>query len=420
MQRLAAFALTFVALGCASTEDPGFTSVTSGETGMGETGDDPFQICADPEFDSEVPQEPTVSVCDGQGGGALVFDVFSGVGNGVIPDRSKANPTVEFPEDASVGACCGSLASAEQVEGACVSDCARAACNIAIATLADAVADPASLEGDGCGSDCAQRVAHSMEDWILPQLTSRTGYESCLTMARLNIDPSLDYASPDFEGPQLSFARPDGACMDFGCLSNVRLRVFCAVDSVEATEEVCSMATNDEHPDIPESDRLIIGASPTEVTMRSNGRTGVFTAASHGGVIRQDACGDRSCPFVLEAFSLSTDESVNIGPLHARNLTATLEYAAVGTRVGDSVVFDAGALQFRISGVSSQENETGDVHGRSDRTEAELPLEFVISNTSPATATFTGATFSLDALEFRQRQDELRIRVHQAPASPID
>lgn len=409
MRRFVTVLATFVALGCASTEDPGFTSVTSGETDTGETGDDPFQICADPEFDSEIPQEPTISVCDGQGGGALVFDVFSGVGSGVIPDRSKANPTVEFPEDTSVGACCGALASAEQVESACISDCARAACNIAIATLADAVADPASIEGDGCGSDCAQRVAQSMEEWILPQLMSRTGYESCLAMANTNVDPNLDYTAPDFGGEQLTFQRPDGACMNFGCLSNVRLRVFCAVDSVDATDQVCSMATNDEDPDIPESDRLIVGDSPTEVTMSSNGRIGVFAAASHGGVIRQDACEARSCPFVLESFSLSTDETVAIGPLHVQHPTATLDYAAVGTRVGDSVVFDAGALQFRVSGVSSQENE-----------EVQLPLEFVIANTSPATATFTGATFSFDALEFRQGQDELRIRVHQAPARPID
>ena len=408
MRRFATVLVTFVALGCASTDDPGFTSVTSGETDTGEPED---QFCADLEFaeGEELPMDPTISVCDGQGGGALVFDVFSGVGNGVIPDRSKANPTVEFPEDASVGACCGVLASSEQVESACVSDCARAACNIAIATLEDAVADPASIEGDGCGSDCAQRVAQSMADWILPQLTSRTGYESCLAMANINVDPSLDYTAPDFGGEQLTFQRPDGACMDFGCLSNVRLRVFCAVDSVEATDQVCSMATNDEHPNIPESDRLIVGASPTEVTMSSSGRIGVFAAASHGGVIRQDACEDRSCPFVLESFSLSTDETVAIGPLHVQHPTATLEYAAVGTRVGDSVVFDAGALQFRVSGVSSQKNE-----------EIELPLEFVIANTSPATATFTGATFSFDVLEFRQGQDELRIRVHQAPASPID
>lgn len=73
-------------------------------------------------------------------------------------------------------------------------------------------------------------------------------------------------------------------------------------------------------------------------------------------------------------------------------------------------MFDTGALQFRISGVSSLRNEE----------DVELPLEFVIANTSPATATFTGATFSFDELEFRQGKDELRVRVHQAPATPVD
>jgi hypothetical protein len=263
-------------------------------------------------------------------------------------------------------------------------------------------------------------IAQSLEDWVLPQLKSRAGYESCLTMANLNDDPAIDYTSTEFDGEQLSFQKPGNACMDYGCLSNVRLRVFCAVDSVTATDQVCSMATNDDHPDIPESDRLIVGSSPTEITTGSKGHAKTFVATSDGGVLRQDACDDPSCPFVLESFSLSTDETVDIGPLHAWNLTATLEYVAVGTRVGDTVIFDTGALQFRISGVSSRANKGGNGNGQGNGKAIQLPLEFVIANTSPATATFTGATFSFDELEFRQGQDELRIRVQQAAASPIE
>jgi hypothetical protein len=206
------FAFTF---GCASTEDPGFTSVTTtGETGeTGETGDDPAKNCADPEFDGETPENPTVSECTGQGGGALVFDVFSGIGNGVIPDKSKASPTVRFPDDAAVGACCGAAAVPDEVAGACESDCARAACNIAIAALEDAVADPSSLQGDGCGENCAMNVASSMADWILPQLRSSAGYSSCLEMANLNADPNVDYAAAEFAGTDLTFQKPSDACM---------------------------------------------------------------------------------------------------------------------------------------------------------------------------------------------------------------
>lgn len=419
--------VALAALGCAPTEEPGFTSVGSdaetGETDSGETGAWPpgLQMCGDPEFEGQLPEDPAISECVGQGGGALVFDVFSGFGNGVIRDKSKASPTVFFsddPNDVAVGACCGAAAFPEDVTGACESDCARTACNTAIAALEAAVAEPSSLEGNGCGKNCAVNVATSMEEWILPQLKSRVGYEDCLAMANLNHDASVDYTAAEFVDEQLFFQRPNDACMDFGCISNVRLRVYCAVDSAVATDQMCSMATNDEHPDIPESDQFIVDAAPTQVTSVSNGHAEAFLAKSHGGLLRQDACNESPCPFVLETFSLSTDEAVDIGPLRAWNLTAALEYAAVGTRVGDTVVFDAGALRFRISGVASRRIEDGNGHGNG--VESELPLEFVIANTSPAMATFTGAIFSLDEIEFRQGEYELRLRVHAAPAGVVE
>lgn len=149
-------------------------------------------------------------------------------------------------------------------------------------------------------------VAASMEDWILPQLKSWEGYNSCLTMANLNVDPDIDYSSGEFDGTELNFKRPSDACMNLGCLSNVRLRIYCAVDSVIPTDQMCMMATNGEHPDIPESERLIIGSSPISITSRSNGQTEALRSTSYGGVLRQDVCDDRSCPLVLETFSLST------------------------------------------------------------------------------------------------------------------
>jgi hypothetical protein len=388
-----------VGFACAPTEDVGFTSVTSGGTGeTGETGDDPPDPnCADPEFGEKVPEDPTLSECAGQGGGAIAFDMFSGFGNGVVPDQSVANPTVFFPEDVEVGACCGVAATLLELDSACESDCGRAACNMAISTLQDAVADPTSLEGNGCGESCAKNAASSLEDWVLPQLASSTGYASCVTMAALN---------------ELSFQKPQNACMKFGCLSNVRLRVYCAVDSHTATDQMCMVAKNAVHPDIPESGRFTLAASPAEVTSGPKGYAKTFFATSNGGIVRQDACDDPACPIVLESFSLSTDETVEIGPLHARNLTATLAYAAIGSRVGDAVTFDAGALQFQISGVASEGTTNGE--------DIEMPLEFVIANTSPAIATFTGASFSVDELEFRQGQDEFRLRVHAAPATAIE
>jgi hypothetical protein len=422
MKRMVTVFVAFAALGCASSEDPGFTSVTTGETGEAESGEtgEPDRFCADPEFDGEIPESPTISECGGQGGGALVFDVFSGFGNGVIEDRSKASPIVEFPDDADVGACCGVSADADEVQSACVSDCARAACNTAIAALEDAVADPTSLKDDQCGMNCALNVAKSIKEWILPQLESRAGYESCLAMADINHDPDIDYTSGEFDGEELNFQKPADACMKFGCLSNVRLRVYCAVDSITATDQLCAMATNDEHPDIPESDRFSVGSSPSKITSGPKGRAKTFPATSHGGFLRQDACDDPSCPLVLETFSLSTEETVDIGPLRAWDLIATLEYAAIGTRVGDTVVFDTGALQFRISGIYAPRNEDGNGNVGGNGKKIELPLELVIANTSPVMATFTGATFSIDELEFRQGQAELRIRVQAAPAEVVE
>jgi hypothetical protein len=411
MRSIATIVLVAFVFGCASTDEPGFTSVTT----TGETGDEPANNCADPEFEKAV-ENPTISECAGQGGGALVFDVFSGIGNGVIPDKSKASPTVLYPDETDVGACCSAAAVPGEVADACESDCARAACNLAIATLEDAVADPSSLQGDGCGENCAMNIAMSIEDWILPQLESSAGYKSCLDMADINDDPNINYTAAEFEGIELTFQRPSDACMNLGCLSNVRLRIYCAVDSVMATDQMCMMATNGEHPDIPESERLIIASSPTEITSRSNGHDDALRATSHGGVLRQDVCDDPPCPLILETFSLSTDETMGIGPLRAWNLTATLAYAAIGARWGDTVAFDAGALQFRVSGVSSlgNEDENWNVQG------IESPLEFVIANTSPAVATFTGSTFSFDELEFRQGDDELRVQVHEASATPVE
>lgn len=408
------------AFGCGSTDDPGFTSVTTsggtGDTGdmgdtedTGDTGDDPSKNCGDPEFEGEIPEDPTVSECAGQGGGALVFDVFSGFGNGVIQDKSKASPTVRFPDDADVGACCGPAAIPEKVAAACGSDCARAACNLTISTLEDAVANPSSLQGNGCGEKCAMNVAASIKDWVLPQLTSAAGYQSCLDMADLNADPNVDYTAAEFVDSQLTFQRPSDACMDFGCLSNVRLRLYCAVDSVMPTEQMCTMAANDEHPDIPESEQHLLASSPADITSTSNGNIEAHRAMSNGGLLREDVCNEPSCPLVLETFSLRTDEIVQFGPLRAWDLTAVLEYAAIGTRVGDTVVFEPGALHFRISGVSSPEDE-----------ELDLPLDFVIVNTSPAMATFTGTTFSFDELEFRQGEDVLKVRVHEAPATLVE
>jgi hypothetical protein len=418
MRNIASILVAFSAFGCAPTDDPGFTSVTTsggtGDTGemgdAGSTGEPPEpQICADPEFDENVPEEPTVSECAGQGGGALVFDVFTGFGNGVIRDKSKASPTVLFPDDTDVGACCGAAAKPSEVAGACVSDCARAACNLAIATLEDAVANPSSLQGNGCGKNCAKNLAASMADWVLPQLESWTGYNSCLTMAELNNDSNVDYTAAQIAGQEFAFKRPSDACKDFGCLSNVRLRLYCAVDSVVPSDQMCMMASNDEHPDIPESERYLVASSPTDITSTSNGHAEAHRATSHGGALRQDDCDDSACPLVLETFSLSTDEIVNFGPLRAWDLTATLEYAAIGVRVGDTVEFDPGALQFRISGVSSPEDE-----------KLEMPLDFVIVNTSPAMATFTGSTFSFEELAFRQGEDELQVRVHEASATPVE
>jgi hypothetical protein len=414
MRSTASILVALAAFGCGSTDDPGFTSVTTtGETGdsgdAGDTEDPPERYCADPEFGDKIPEDPTISECAGQGGGALVFDVFSGINNGVIPDKSKASPTVLFPDDTAVAACCGAAAEPDEITAACASDCARAACNTAIEALEDAVANPSSLEGNGCSKKCALNVASSLAGWVLPQLKSSDGYDSCLTMANLNVDPNADYTAAEFVDTQLTFQRPSDACKDLGCLSNVRLRIFCAVDSVTATDQMCTMAANDEHPDIPESERLIVSSSPTDITSTSNGRVEAHRAMSHGGVLRQDVCDDPACPLVLETFSLSTDEIVEFGPLRAWDLTAALAYAAIGTRVGDTVVFDPGALHFLISGVSSPEDE-----------ELELPLDFVIVNTSPAMATFTGTTFSFDELEFRQGEDVLKVRVHEAPATPVE
>ena len=407
-------------------EGEDFTSIsvddTSDTSDTGDTGE-PEGLCADPEFGAEVPDNPLISECSGQGGGALVFDIFSGFGNGVVPDVSSVNPTVVFPDDDNdkhVDACCGDDADPEFVEEACVSDCGRAACNIAIATLEDAVADPTSLEGNGCGNDCAMRAASSLEDWVLPQLKSRIGYDACVTMAGLNNDPSLDYTLPDedYEGEQLSFQRPDDSCMMFGCMNRVRLRIFCGVDSVTPTVQMCTMAGNEEHPDIPDSGRLIIESGPTEITTGPKGNTQMFFATSEGGTLSQDICNDPSCLFVLESFALSTDEDVDIGPLHAWNLTAILDSAAVGTRVGNTVTFGTGALRFRITGSSSVGNN-GQGKGNGNVLNIEFPLEFAIANTSPATATFTGATFAFDNLVFSQGQDEFRVRTHDAQTAEL-
>lgn len=415
--------LAFI-FGCASTNDPGFTSVTTtegtGDTGdMGDTEDNPAKNCADPDLEQAI-ENPTISACSGQGGGALVFDVFSGIGNGVIPDKSKASPTVLFPKHVPVEACCGAAAKPDEVASACESDCARAACNTAISALEDAVADPSSLQGDGCGEICAMNVATSIAQWILPQLESWAGYNSCLTMADLNTDPAADYTAAEFVGPQLTFQRPSDACMNLGCLSNVRLRIYCAVDSVMPTDQMCTMAANGPHPNIPESEQLIIAPSPAEITSRSNGHVEMSRATSHGGVLRQDTCDDLSCPIVLETFSLATDETIEIGSLRAWNITATLAYAAIGARVGDTVVFDTGALQFQISGVSSLANDE----------DIDLPLALVIANTSPARATFTGSTFSFDELEFvwaagtdraiLAGNDGLRVSVHETSVAAVE
>jgi MYXO-CTERM domain-containing protein len=263
--------ITSTSAGCKGDPDPIPECEEGDEDGGGDgTGaacdqPDPPQeapTCADPEFATTPPSTPVQYTCEGRAGGAIVYNhkslnVFGASLGG--PGAVQTDPPVtEFPGDADVSACCyGNPPGMEITEGACRSDCGRAACNrilesLRIAADPDPMHDPSDgkcnpLVAENAIEDCRNNIRSSIESWI-DQLEAN--YDACVAAAIHNSDPNLlydDWSVPFGSLRKVTFADWGCSIDDWGCLHQAELRPFCEIDTNSSAGQ-CEMAGNAKDP----------------------------------------------------------------------------------------------------------------------------------------------------------------------------
>lgn len=276
------------------------------------------------------PTDPTLFQCVGEGAGELRSIQCKQLGGcepaiaGVcdfdnVEDWMFDAPTLalQFPPDApqaepNAQACCESTANAYQTRDGCLSDCARAGCNRALAELQARLADHMANPPFGCGSgDCYDRVVTGLETWIA---YLETHYDDCVHKT--------------LRGELFSFPNPDvdaGA----GAIACGVLDIDCTLDAETDPydlEETCSTSENE-----PQAATGMMLECALDGKIELSGPRGSDFTTFHGTatVRRERSCTTDSCWFGIESLDLDASDLSSHGYI-GLDMHASLAYEGFG------------------------------------------------------------------------------------------
>ncbi|MCY1053914.1 hypothetical protein [Nannocystis sp. SCPEA4] len=326
-----------------STDSSGSTvPTTSGVT------EGPEDYCANPKFADSGPASGESYVCQGHVEGDFSYNKCltgaCGIAESKPIDGDTGDGVIPFPPDpasgegADVQTCCDPAIEsdmdngAEAGEAACISACAHAACNEAIARFQALLDDPATWAG--CPNQaCEDRVKQSLQHY--------KGYVS------QNFDKCLIAASN--AGSTLMMTNP--GCTDTliktGCLANGVLTMTCTSVAIDfdSNFETCEEAMHQPPEAVSQSCTIDLGGGEVR------GGTEPVSARFESGsaVSRYFDCAESLCPFVLDGLDIAI-EDIGDSAYELTNLTAELVVAAYGLSDGSVMEFAPGALRIHVSG----------------------------------------------------------------------
>lgn len=311
------------------TEGPEPTLGATESESDSETGPPEEPACWTPGAEGYEPQDPTLFQCVGVGAGELEF--FQCESLSCEPDDAAAcdfgNPgewgvgsepagpfpfPPEPPETApNAQACCESDATPEETMVGCEDDCARAACNEALAALEQAVLNVELNPPAFCGTECKERAKTSLQTWID---FLEAEFDSCVEAALRGVPFFLP--TPDVDaGP--------------GALTCGKLELGCTLDPETDAfdlEEECSTSLNE-----PLTTSPLILECEIDGEVEVDGPQGYASTPLEGTVTlrRENPCTSGSCWFSIDSLEAEADPFSGSGYI-GLDMEASLAYRGFG------------------------------------------------------------------------------------------
>ncbi|MFV8750322.1 hypothetical protein ACNOYE_07210 [Nannocystaceae bacterium ST9] len=267
-----------------------------------DTGPEPVS-CWEP--DGYQPEDPNLFQCVGEGEGVFQYikcgqllgctaeiagecnfqalDNWESAPIGVGPFMFPPEPPETEPD---ARACCETNSSTQQVVDGCEADCARGACNIALAELNDALDSHINSPPGGCGENtaCFDRVVEGLTTWIN---YLESNYDDCVDSVRKGV--SFIFPNPDVDsGP--------------GALACASLEASCTIDENEGPfdlEQACVTSENEPQ----EAGSFFILECDLEGEAEVSGIAGNDFTELEGSVVlrRENGCTTPSCWFSIDS-----------------------------------------------------------------------------------------------------------------------
>ena len=338
----------------------------------------PGTYCANPNFADSGPENGENYVCEGHVEGKFTYKrCVTGacsIDEDVPIDGETGDGEIPFPSDPTEGqgvdvhTCCDEeienqgQPGEEEGDEACLSACAYAACNEALARFKALLADPNTWAGcevltPPFDANCIERVQKSLKHYI--------GF----------IENNLDACVQAAVTENLVFEMGNPGCTEpavkTGCLSNGVLAMHCASYGINLGETAGACTESPDQPPELVSQECEIDLGGGEIRWAEGLEVAAFESGA--AVTRFFDCTDATCPFVLDGLSITIDD-IQDGDTSLTNLEAELIVAAYGQSDGEIMEFAPGALRIRVTG------DVTDLTGTA-------PFEALGANTNAATGT---------------------------------
>ena len=350
------------------TEESATGGTTTGP--VGSTGDTDVVECASPDFDpNSTPEDPKLYQCVGEEIGSFVFTVCippfcvleQTIYLGLDPDEDEvADEPIPFPGNIfnlDAATCCTDNiedipAAKVFADNACVADCARAACNFALASFNE------NLESPEIAETCFAPNKQDCIDTVIESLTHfrnelQANMEDCVIRAQqLSPNNIMEFTDPPCAD---AIVRPKGCLVDgqivLGSGEDDEKLVSCALTVADLSmpiEPICEMSLNELDTD-PARGLATIEGGLVHVTGPSNEQVDALVV---GQSIRtaEYECEISPCAFVLEELSVDV-EDFSLGSISFQDVHAELLRPATGSIEGVDAAFPAGSIEVRITGM---------------------------------------------------------------------
>ncbi len=361
--------LAVLTLACGDeTEESATEGTTTGP--VGSTGESEGEVlCASPDFMGKLPIDPKLYQCIGEEIGAFKFSVcappFGCSFKQTIPLGLDANQDDEFEPipfpgnefGLNVATCCSGnvevVPGAEKfADNACVADCARATCNLALDVF------NANLDSEIIYENCVAPKKQECIDTVTQSLTHfrnqlQANMETCVATAK-KLSPA-NVMTLDDPPCAVAIINPKGCLVDariiLGSGEDDASLVSCALtvaDISSPIESTCEMSLNELSRDSTRGLAAFAGEL-VHVTGPSQEQVDALIVGQSIRTAEYD-CEVSPCAFVLEELSVDVEE-FNLGPVSFQDVHAELLRPAVGSIEGAEATFAAGSIEVRLTGM---------------------------------------------------------------------